>query len=830
MIDLEVLMGKDRYEAFMRGVVRGKYHVLLGAGASQGATDSEGAALPLGASLSSEIVSTFDIAGAEYANLRRVYSAARTKVSSTGESMPEFLQRRFLRTVPSNWMSDFCQFSWAYIWTLNIDDCLERAYANTAGARQKLLSISWTERHRTPRSGQDEVLLIHLHGKAARASREDELVFDISAYLKASQPQHRWHSLFGDYYPSEPFLVLGASLDEEIDIQSILEQGHLNASAKEPSVIVNKTITPLAADEYRSYGLVPIEATVDELFAAIKQNLGRFVSEISVDESNQLSQVSQEVISFLGQWTRLDDTTAVHSDDRHDVYAGHEPEWSDVRNELIANRAIVPAIAADLTKLLSPGRSELILMTGGIFSGKTGALLTLAQRLLDLRFQPYIYSASVTLEVGAVVWWLQHYPRTVLLVDNAYDFALDVAKLMSAVETANLSARVLLVEREGRAKSVEYELDSVDWKKRRLGDALTDNEIVALIEKLTKNYRAGDLTTMNDGQRFQYFVGHNRQLFSAMAALERGRGFEARVKDEYAAITDDRSRQLVCLASLGSYLGYGIPLSVVPRATGLTVSEIEELASSINISDLLFIKGTSIQPRHRVFATLLIEMCLSKDERFDIAVALAEAIAPHVSPAAIGERSTYYRLARALMSHTLLAEMFEMDHDRVLKWFRQVEKNFDWNARFWEQRALAASAAGRHEPAYSWAKQAVRVREDSYTLNTVGTVLMRRALSEASATSWPAESWEAAELSLREARSSANSESGYPFETFFTYTVRLLESVQVRDDAVDQQLAITWLQWCTSALMLEGASRSRILETLASFQPRFDQAMAEGPG
>ena len=826
MLDLATELGDDNFNAFMRALVRGEYHTLLGAGASAGGIGGDGDHLPIGAGLCRDLCEEFEISGAG-ASLKRVFAAAQRRTSRGGESVSAYFSRRFTQTVPPSWMSSFIQLPWAQIWTLNVDDCLERAYgSDDVGARQTPLSVSWTEKHRTPKHGLDEVLIVHLHGKASRASRPNELVFDISAYLHAAQANYRWHSLFGDYYPTKPFLVIGASLDEEIDLQAILEQGRTRETGTPPSILTNKDIDALQAEEYREFGLLPVRATAEMFFAAVDKAIQPFIDELTHSESATLSDISPHALTFLSQWQAVREDKPGPDDRRHDLFAGHQPEWIDVLANKVVHRGIERRLVDMLSAEPRPGRANTILVRGGIFSGKTATLLSTARELIRAGYQPYLHNGDVAPDAEAVVWWVKRYPKTVLLIDDAFDFTFDVADIVSLSDSARTAPRILMTERASRARGTDRNLEHVDVQGLNLSDTLTSSEIRGFISTLSANHRLGVMTGLNNADKVSYFDKHHRQLFSALADLERGRGFEARVKDEYAAITDPTNRLLMGMSGLASSLGYGIPTSVLPRTTGLRIQEIERRVAEGDLADYLQIRRNRLQPRHRIFGTMLVDNCLTAMERFELSMQLSMAVAPHVSPAAIGIRSIYYLIARALMTHKVLEGLFDHDYNEVLRWYEAAEPAYGWNARFWEQRALAASVAGMFEPAYSWAKQAVHVRTDAFTLNTVGTVLMRRALSEATAHNWPTDSFEAAESALREARGLEADESEYPYETFFSYTCRLAETVVYRDAALTAQLRYLWDQWYIQCLTLDAPSQARLRPTLTAMQPRW-QAITE---
>ena len=158
----------------MRGLVAGRYHALLGAGASMGGASGDGRPLPGAIALAAELHEEFSIPSGQSTDLRRTQKVAKSRTTQAGQTLAEYFRARFTETTPPDWMSRLTAIRWAQIWTLNVDDCVERAYS-VAGqaAHQKLISISWTERHRTAQLAKGEVLLVHLHGKATRAHRSE---------------------------------------------------------------------------------------------------------------------------------------------------------------------------------------------------------------------------------------------------------------------------------------------------------------------------------------------------------------------------------------------------------------------------------------------------------------------------------------------------------------------------------------------------------------------------------------------------------------------------------------------------------------------------------
>src|SRR5262249_15670500 len=150
-----------------------KYQLVLGAGASVEAKTRSGHHVMAGDALADALVKDFRLPRPTVLNLRRVYAAAQGHKSTTGQELSTYLENLYTRCQAPDWYRHLVAIPWKYIWTLNIDDVLENAYNSTfeGQVRNKLVSVSWTQTHRVPQP--DEVIGVHLHGKAERARHPD---------------------------------------------------------------------------------------------------------------------------------------------------------------------------------------------------------------------------------------------------------------------------------------------------------------------------------------------------------------------------------------------------------------------------------------------------------------------------------------------------------------------------------------------------------------------------------------------------------------------------------------------------------------------------------
>jgi hypothetical protein len=116
-----------RQAGLLRDAARsGRYHLLLGAGASAGAQNSRGD-LPMAPGLVDILAQRFPSAPipADTA-LPRAYQRA-VSVSSP-EAVWWVLREVFLHSNHREWYSTFATLPWKRVWTLNVDDVFENAY------------------------------------------------------------------------------------------------------------------------------------------------------------------------------------------------------------------------------------------------------------------------------------------------------------------------------------------------------------------------------------------------------------------------------------------------------------------------------------------------------------------------------------------------------------------------------------------------------------------------------------------------------------------------------------------------------------------------------
>lgn len=152
---------------------------------------------------------------------------------------------------------------------------------------------------------------------------------------------------------------------------------------------------------------------------------------------------------------------------------------------------------------------------------------------------------------------------------------------------------------------------------------------------------------------------------------------------------------------------------------------------------------------------------IGSSELSNIALSMCLALADRMGVHSIQNKTLEHRIVRSLMDLDTVRLM--LPAPEVDDWYAQLESAFDWNARYWEQRALALTDS--LERAFSYARRAVNRHRDSFSLNTLGTVVMRRAVADdlgSLSTNQRRSYWTEALEALSESREGARAASSTP--------------------------------------------------------------------
>lgn len=705
----------DSYVDRARFAVRsGEYNLFLGAGASLGAYNASGKPLPDGPNL-------VRLLRAEYPNapiddttsLQRAYQRAVT--SSSADAVWRTLKRIFGGAQHREWFDRLAGFPWRRIWTLNVDDAFESSYKKSIryGVRD-LRVVDWNQEY----SEQAELEVVHLHGHI-HADEPSQVVFSFSEYQALANQRPIWDRILASSLSQKPFVVIGARLLDDMDIEALLFSNPPRHEA--PSFVVDPYISPGNRWELEQLGYL-VEACEAEEFVADWEEA------FALDSSSLQSLYSSSTID-IPQFDKLEIDRYPPPPRTHDFVGGSEPLWVDACERRIARLSWMDrarAVADDWLQDASQ-RVRVHLIYAERLVGASAGLLEVARSIRATGPEVVWFDRSSRFDVDLVLDFCRDRGAVVIVIDGVHDFAQDVDKLADIGQRdPRVKILFLLSDRPSRDLKIENQLEgSYRRSAVRLDPHLSGSDSRQIVEKLGSLGRLGSIESLNMSERIRKFSG--RDIFSAMAEIELGIGFRVRLDHEIRGLSEQWQRELVFLLALASFESNQVGVQEASFALGISSAKIvESIAAETHLNALVEISGDLLLPRQRsrTLSTLVEQ---GRESEFAATLArILSGLAPLATDRSLRERNRSAVLVGRLMNAKILREVFGgIDLDDFYEELRPVFG--EWNARYWEQRAINAKLSGRWAPAESYAARAVSLYDDSFTRTTYGTILINKA-------------------------------------------------------------------------------------------------------
>lgn len=711
MFEIEDLgVAEDAAQKIVHGVAVGDYSLLLGAGFSVGAKAGS-RTIPGTKSLIQALEETFKLppeADSSPRTLPIAYEDAQTKAPP--EAIWSFLNKQFTGGEPG-WRSALSKFSWRRIWTLNIDDLPESIFPAST-------HIHFKDDYR-PIEVNGTLQVVYLHGRAAVRKN---FVFSIVEYRDQIRAPGPWQTIFFSDFNDHPFIVCGASLTGEADLASALRTNNQSAKTRGlPSLAVIKGLSDAGADRLRSkLGLIPVRAEGQEFFSALNRDVARYLS----GNPSLLVKVADPNLAnkFGRQFRAISEIPIPQCSIKRDFYSGDEPALEDIQLGLDAPLGVSKEAVRLVSENIGSRSVPIIAMFGGPGSGKSTSMYRILKNLSST-YSSYLFRNEDAFSADVAIACCEG--RDVVLgFDNAADFGSEIRQFVEKARKRELRVAVVVSDRASRERGMK--VDFLNSGQIRLDHShLTASDSLAVIERRRLANRLGAFTSMQSQDiRRIFMTNHHADMMSSLASMELGaEGFQKRIREISTKIeAAPELRRLLFVIALVHRWGYALPLHFCAAASDLSSVSIQRAVSDEGeLADVAVIEPRGVRFRHRIVAERFFSAFDDFDARRSLSLRLAESLAPVVNVKAIRFRSYEFRLSRVVMDRRNVIEVTG-GKEAALEWFEGVEDSFEWNSRYWEQRALLEAENGRFAPAYSFAKVAVSKEKHPFPLTTLGVI------------------------------------------------------------------------------------------------------------
>ena len=785
-------------EKVANAIQDGAYTLILGAGGSLGATSKDGKPLPLASEYAKELVGTLGLNIRPDTPLPYVWEAAQAKLGSDEALRKVSTRPRFLNCAPAQYHQLIPTFAWRRIYTFNVDDIIPAAY-RVSNRLQDPLAIHFDQDYRDVDTVNDEIQVIYLHG--AEIFPDLPVTFGPPAYAASATRQHTWWHVFADTFLSQPVIVVGASLREP-DFETYL---YLKRRPPGPLLPSSLFVAPNIDDADRAtcerLGLVPIPLPGDQFLV----ELAKIVTErerLSVRRARQVKlpllvsgTQSAPLLATIGrQFVILNDKSSWPITTREPAafYEGSDCTWDDIRDQRDVQLAFeqrVFTLVRDFLRVENPTpRIQLSILEGTAGSAKTTALMRIAASLAELRSPTLYFCAKERLRDDVLTQLVSMLPpdsALILAIDSLADHTRQLARFVLNYPKGGPRCFILAAERSGQKSYIQRSFSDVLLLNFEPIPNLTKPEALDLASKLRSAAKLGRFAGHTDQELADRFIGTTPtdwggQLIAILLDVVPGGKFLERLSSEWQSLGDDALKTFygcVCLAAAGEA---PIKSAIAFRAIApYDAREVFEKFAGKMRGLVTWFDVEWLRPRHRVIAEATVRHCMSSSEVFDISLRLGAALAPYVSRNAIMNRTPEAKLARRLMdADGMVVSRLRRNAE---EWFGLLERNWGWNSRYWEQRALVALREKRYQRARDYAEQAVGLEQHPLPMTTCALVMIVSAekdpsLHDAQRESFLKEGVELLDDAIRRASARGWGEI-HPYHVLLIHAVRVSRTI-----------------------------------------------------
>lgn len=731
------ILDKKISDKLIRDVSSGGTVLFLGAGALKGSTIGPKCSPPLlGDELRDKLQAKFfPDEGSTRATLKRVCSNI-TSLKS-GDDLRQALVDLLVPVNPSSALRSVPRISWRAIYTVNVDDSLERAYDSIDERTQTLISVS-SANDKAATNRDTEVTYYKLHGCLRRP--DSDLIFSHRDYTDAREKHLKLFSSLTSDLCDFPFLFIGFRLEDD-DFQDVWESV-LNYSGLRRRSASTYLVTPSPqksfVDSMNVDNVDVIGDGIETFFPWLLANLSKRAPSINERVSARVAPI-QELIhrdfdknvdaNLVDRISRnfefvkqIQNSTASEVTSR--FFHGAPPQWDDIRVGLAITRVLEQDILEEIESWLTKPSFKAALITAGAGYGKSTLLMQIATKVAR-------WPQKIEL------LFLRSYGDFDSLSMAEYSQALNLPIIVIADDLHRHIGSLHRLKSDAMANRLPIFLlggtRPADWNAaRRSGafDIQTRFELLRLSELEARDLagamkRSGKLSAAM--QRLSiaelakhYFETSEKHLLAGLltSVSESVGAFEKIITDEYFRINDEKARDIYLAVSVAHSLGLSTPATLACRVVDVKIVDYHATFAPIldttiiefvhqNSGDLMF------QTQHRVIAEALVHAVMRPADAVDRILSFARCINPHqreqydillriydedylsrilTNPGTI--RSCYERLVEAFPADAYIKQHFAI--------FESHEKNF---AKAHELIDAAITERGRHPHLYKYASK-----------------------------------------------------------------------------------------------------------------------------
>jgi len=572
-------------------VREGKVVVLLGAGASMGATNSRGDQPPTGKQLSQLLAEKF--LGGHHRDDSLPIVAELAISESDLPTVQNYIKQIFDDFAPAPFHKLLPTFKWTALATTNFDLVVERAYESTPKRVQGLVPlIKNGDRVEDKLRSPSSLMYLKLHGCITRTTDTNvPLILSVDQYITHRKGRDRLFDHLKNLAYEHPVMFVGHSLHDSDIRQILLELGEIGErprfytvtpkpSDQEKRFWEAKRVTPLDGS-FREF-LETLDGKISSPFRGIvipSPKLNLPIASRFVVSDPGLSRICEEFLTSEVEYVHRE--IPIQTIKPQLFYRGYDGGWSAIDQQLDVRRHLADTILSDIIlREDSSGlpRCPLYVVKGHAGSGKSVLLRRIAWEAalnfdkLCLFLRPH---GRLSFEALREIFQLIKQP-IFLFIDKAAESTGDISDLIKKGRRASLPLIVIAAERFNEWNMYCEDLNPYVTEEFEVR-YLSSKEVEKLLILLEQHKSLGTLQKASPQQRmdaFQNIAG--RQLLVALHEATLGKPFEDIIVNEYEQIRPEIARLIYLGVCFLNRFDVPVRAGIIARVYGVRFTEFQE--------------------------------------------------------------------------------------------------------------------------------------------------------------------------------------------------------------------------------------------------------------
>ncbi len=638
--------------------------------------------------------------------LSKVFGACKRKL---GDRIDEIFDKNFRNCTPSKAYNRLASYTFARIYTLNVDDAFERSLDRNS--KQNVYIRSRLDKV-VPRDQLFKNLdYIKLNGDIRKPS--DGYIFSPQEYGSAASTTPLWYEELGSDYFNYVFIFIGTKLDEPLFYHQIERYRGRTNSREQRSYVITPTASEIDIENLLESNIEHISATLENFVSWLDDNFDTPPTPSStllksrpelnvtdVTDSERYISIFREVVPVSRSQLSL-----IKEPDSgfplRNFYKGYKPTWKDILDN-------VPAMLAHTTKafhlikktIKEKDKTSLFCIFGPAGSGKTTMMKQLALKLSEINF-PVYYLDNINADISSLVHELDKKTSSKYFI--FIEKIADIAQQIGEIIKENKKNKCVFIGSESlniwTYRGAEYfDKDVI----QSLDISLINNDDATEILKHVKKYGNWTrLEKMSPASRIKELTIRSRQqLLIGLMETTSGEGFNKIIQRDYNKIPTESHKALLILSGLATFQRVNAHESTLSRALQYLdlKGDIVRLCKEMN--GILFYKNGAVSTRHYSYINKIFDFFIEPDYLQKIICAYIYSFSVYEYPIMTNISKSEGNIYKSLVNFKSLKKLLNNNEKIILGIYKMFEKTLENEGLYLLQYGLALRGYNKQDEAF----------------------------------------------------------------------------------------------------------------------------------